>query len=577
MFAQVLHNSVYTFSSILTVFLLMLAVAAAFSNALMRLKIKPIISLNILLILGGILTIASAFVFSEITAGLDFISADQGWWQYILKVLGIALLVMGPALLCLGAILPLTFKLAEQQGESVGQIVGKLTAINTLGAVLGSLLAGFILLEAVGLWQAIRLVACLYLVAALLLMPSNALNQKFAAIPVALVLLFVSFLDLSGLPVVKLDDPGIDEKLVELWEGSAGTVAVVHSKKQGGLSIKVNNHYTLGSTGATVLEEIQTDIPLLLHPNPKKVYMLGLGTGITAGAALNYPIAKLTVTELVPDVIVAARKYFSPFLHGLFSDQRAEVIAEDGRNFLKGTASLYDVIIADLFVLWKAGSGYLYTQEHFQAVSDRLEKNGLFMQWLPSHQMTETQFRIITKTMLSVFPQVTLWRSDFLHGVSLIGLLGQKQVQPLSAMELNKNVRAVGLDYKTLPLLCFYIGNLGAQKDLFNAAELNRDDFPVIVYDAPITQRLYLARKINYLTGNDLIELTTLFNENYPLENDAFLSNVSPSNKQLVPIGALLHQAETLKGKGEKIAATRKYTEFKEMFNDWKQVNQASE
>ena len=74
--------------------------------------------------------------------------------------------------------------------------------------------------------------------------------------------------------------------------------------------IKLDNFYVLGGTASTGDERMQAHVPLLLHPAPRNVAFLGLGTGITAGAALLHPVERVTVLEIVPGVVAVARDYF---------------------------------------------------------------------------------------------------------------------------------------------------------------------------------------------------------------------------------------------------------------------------
>ncbi len=572
MFSQVLHNSVYTFSIILTVFLLILAFASWFANRLMHwFKHHELILLIILLLAGG-LVIGSPFLFAYLTNDLAYVQGEASWLGYILHVFHIALLVMGPALLFLGAVLPMTFKLVEHERAGAGYLVGMLTSINTLGAVIGSFLAGFVLLESVGLWPAIQIIACLCLGMAIVL-AYKIYSTTLYWLPVLLsILLFpAAILDMTSLPKVKLVESA-NEKLVELWEGSGGTVAVTDSSVYGGLRIKVNNHYTLGGSGARLLEELQTDLAMLLHPKPDDVYILGLGSGITAGAALRHPLQQLTVTELVPNVIVASEKHFTPFVHGLFTDPRAGVIAEDGRNYLEGTRQHFDVIIADLFVPWRSGAGYLYTQEHFQAVSQRLKPAGLFMQWLPSHQMTAAQFKTIARTFASVFPQTTLWRSDFISGVSFVALMGQMQPSSFNQDLLARSMRTAGMEnfgVNKLPLLSHYLGNLSNASELFADAPLNTDDFPFIVYDAPKTQRLQKAGKINFFNTEDLVNTVHQLRQLTPLPQDPYLQNLTPAQLGWVSMGEDLQSTESFRASRKIALAKQSFKRFQSRYKTW--------
>ena len=431
MFAQVLQNSVYTFAIILVVFLLCLVLGGIIARWLMTSRFDKQLVLFLLLSGGGLLVAITPFEFIYLTHNLRYLGRGEGWSDYLLLISFNAFVIMAPALCLLGTIFPFLLKLGEQQQVAVGRIVGQLVSINTGGAILGSILAGFVILDTLGLWAGIRLIAVIYVMCAWYwLGRSRFHHSRWVILPALSLVLLVSFLDVSRLPLVRVD-PLIDkESLLELWEGSAGTVAVI--RKQEHLKVKVNNHYTLGGTGSLEYERLQGYLPVLLHDAPESVYVLGLGSGITAGASLKFPIKSLTVTELVPEVIEASDKYFNDYTTGLFYDPRARVIAEDGRNYLRGTEQSFDVVISDLFVPWKAGVGGLYSLEHFQTIKQRLNDGGLFMQWLPTYQLAKADFDIIAKTMLEVFPQVTVWRGDFAARKPIIGLLGHKQVRPLS-------------------------------------------------------------------------------------------------------------------------------------------------
>ncbi len=167
MFAQVLQNSVYTFSAILVVFLLCLAAGAGFANRLSLLKISPLSILFALLTTGAVLVTTSPFVFNLWTDGLVNVGSGKDWDAYVLSVLGMAFAVMGLPVILLGAVFPFLAKLAEPYAESSGRVVGQLVAINTFGAMLGSIAAGFLILEFLGLWAGIRLMGIVYLLTAI--------------------------------------------------------------------------------------------------------------------------------------------------------------------------------------------------------------------------------------------------------------------------------------------------------------------------------------------------------------------------------------------------------------------------
>ena len=559
MFAQVLQNSVYTFSIILMTFLFSMALGGILANRLMQLRLDPYLSMFGLLIGGALLVALTPFEFIWLTDHLHYIGSNEGWDEYVAQVMLKAFLIMGPPLLLLGSIFPFLIKLSEKENLITGKTVGQLSAINTAGAIAGSILAGFVILDFLGLWSGIRLIAMIYVLAAWLWLDRRQSYRTYTTyVPALTILLLVSLLDTTKLPIVRVDPVIDEESLLEAWEGSAGTVAVIRRGKH--LKIKVNNFYTLGGTGSYELEQFQGHLPVMLHPNPKAVYVLGLGTGITAGASLSFPIEKLVVTELVPEVVAASDKYFARYNNGLFYDPRARVVNEDGRNYLRGTEENFDVIISDLFVPWKAGTGNLYSREHYQAVFDRLGDQGLFMQWLPAYQLSKTEMSIIIRTMLDVFPQITVWRGDFSALKPIIGLLGHKTTAPLSREAWIFNPKAD--NEERVPLLAHYAGNLNLLRDQFSEISPNTDDLPVIEFLSPITQRQIKADKQNWLAGEELIA----FMDTLQAKDDAFyLSELDENLKKLPAAGYHLHSAQLLKQQGKLTKAKQEMEIFKEM------------
>jgi len=306
----------------------------------------------------------------------------------------------------------------------------------------------------------------------------------------------------------------------------------------------MNNTYILGGSYDGDYVALQGSLPLMLHNNPKNVFFLGMGTGISVAGALPFPLDTITVTELMPEVILASKIHFTPYLDGLFSDSRVKILAEDGRNYLYATEQNYDVIIGDLFLPWKAGTSNLYSLEHFQTIRDSLTQDGLFMQWLPPGQITFSEFATISRTMLQAFPQVTLWRGDFSPNRSIIGLLGHKQPSAIQHTTAVLDVPRPEYNGATIPLLAHYAGNLAAQS--FADYPINTDDRPIIEYRAPIVNQNANARLTSYFTGANLIRYMVKNNQAFPYEDDAYLTELPPDIRLMTQAGLHLHRKGVL-------------------------------
>lgn len=541
LFAQVLQNSVYTYALVLTAFLLALALGAALANGLCRLRgRRPEAVLAALLLLSALATAASPLLFFQATDGLAYLGGRLGWGGYLLAVAGLALPVVVLPGTILGAVLPYLLRLLQEGGRPPGEAIGRLIAANTLGAILGALAAGFLILPLFGAWRGLILLAGLYLLlfAGLAARRLQGLRRPAALAGVAAALLLAALLPQQ--PQALRLDPARGERLVELLEGSRASVAVVARGED--RLLRANNYYTLGGSGSRVSERNQGLLPLLLHPEPRSVFFLGMGTGITAGAALTLPIERLVVCEILAEVVTLARRHFGPWTLGLFEDPRVVIHAEDGRNCLRRSRERFDVIVSDLFTPWKAGTGSLYTLEHFETARARLRPGGLFVQWLPLYQLSDAEFGLIVRTLQEAFPQVVLWRGDLFPSRSIVALVARAEPAPLDPAVLLHQARrlpgAAALSDAEIEamLLRLYAGNL-AESGLYDDRPLNSDDRPRLEYQAPRTQRAVRGGAARWLVGPSRQALYRELAQAVPPEADPYLAGLEAGSLDYVRAG----------------------------------------
>ncbi len=570
MFALVLHNSVYSFSVVLIIFIIALALGSLVANRLCNLKTTEFNVLCLFFILSGLSVGLTPTLFKLITQDLSYSAPDAGWYGYIFSIVIKACAVFLVPGIIIGTIFPYLLKVSQNTtGYNTGRIIGNVSSINTIGSAIGATTAGFVLLPFVGLWVSVILIACLYLCIALLLaLRADKQRVTFIIVSVVGVISLVTWLNPRHFPLIKIND---GEELLDMWEGSHGSVAVV--KGGNNLTLVLDNYYTLGDLSAYKYERMQAHLPLLLHHDPKNVFFLGMGTGITAGAALLHPISSVTTCELVPEVITAAQKYFSPYNTGLFTDKRSKVIAEDGRNFLLGTNEQYDVIVSDLFTPWGAGTGNLYTKEHFITIKKHLTNQGVLAQWLPLYQLSKREFDIIAKTMLEVFPLVTMWRGDLFAKDVIVVLIGHVSTEPVSEKSMIKQMKA--LEYYSnqsedvaisIPLI-FYGGNLSENKKLFDSIAINTDNRPIIEYLSPITHRNQSIQKTDWFGSYELLEFYDALREKTPPESDPFLATLSDEHKDAVHAGYTYFKGAVLKDDKKNNEAQEYFKQFFEYFS----------
>jgi hypothetical protein len=263
------------------------------------------------------------------------------------------------------------------------------------------------------------------------------------------------------------------------------------------------------------------------------------------------------VCELVPEVITAARAHFAPFTGALFTDPRTRIIAEDGRTFLQITDERYDVIVSDLFVPWEARAGNLYSLEHFRTVRDRLRPGGVFAQWLPCYQMSRQEVAIVARTLLEVFPQVTVWRGDWKVNSPTLALVAVLDPAPLDPEAVARRIATTpdpallgSLGTGVTRLLWGYCGNLSAARRLVFDAPINSDDHPLIEYLAPITHRRAHTRQASWLTGENLIEWLEELQAAVPPERDPYLALVPEASRGHARAGLISHRGAMLRRAG---------------------------
>jgi spermidine synthase len=562
MFALVLENSVYTFAAILVVVLSCLAGGSLISSALARTKWSPNLVLAVLLGLSGIAIAMTPTVFMELTDSFQFLAVKASWLDFVFLIFKKCALTIGPPALVLGTVFPYLMKTEEQYATSPGKSLGRLATINTIGAILGSLVCAFLFLEQFGMWHSMQIMGVIYfLMAAWISSVRCRVGIAVKCVSVAGLILLFTGLDPSQLPVTGVLASRKDEVILKAWEGSDCTVSVVRGND--GLAIKINSDYGLGSTNARSRQACQAEIPLMLKPDAKSVFFLGMGTGISAGGALSdrFPQVERVVTcELSPKVITASKEFMTnvdgvDLTHGLFTDKRSTVLTEDGRHYLMATKEKFDVIDADLFVPYHSGAGSLYTTEHFESVKHRLKPGGLFVQWLPVYQLTDFDFHVIGRTMLEVFDQVSLWRCDFAPFNEVVAFVGHHGEAPLAACDIDdvqtKKSFVYGNDhddlYKTLnpqTALMYYGGNVTASKELFAKYPVNTDDQPVIEYMAPRHFRNMGEDEMPWFVGPYIAKFIKDLQNACPPDKDPLLVNRSPANRRLPLAASAYHETK---------------------------------
>ncbi|MCC5828611.1 MAG: fused MFS/spermidine synthase [Phycisphaeraceae bacterium] len=421
--------SFYAPSAILMVIIFILALGAAIAPALRR-GIGSSIGLMIgVLILAGILTVTTPPWFFQVAEQTGELVSAPSLGRWFLNLAILTALSLGPAMLPAALVFPLILGWVSAEGDRGGRTLGWLLAANGIGGLLGAEFAYRLLLPMLGPHQTIGVIGLLYLFSGLALAIHMARPRWIPVLPtvaatVACVLMITMVL--GDLP---LFNQRMGWTALAQRSGREGTVAVIEGVGLG-RSMLMSNQYVLGGTAARWDQERQAHLPMLLHPQPKRVAAIGLATGITPGAALQHrAVESVTAIELSPLVIELAEHYFAEYNGNIVGDPRARIIVEDGRTYIASAREQFDVVLGDLFLPWGPGEARLYSREHFEAVKMSLAPGGVFCQWLAMYQLTPEQFRSIAATFQRVFPRTHVVIGGFQSHQPMLGLVGFKDAQ----------------------------------------------------------------------------------------------------------------------------------------------------
>jgi len=487
---QVLSGTVYSFATVLAVFLLGIALG---SWAYRRLpgRLPPLRTFVAVEVLLANYVLASLFLIHFIPAVSARAGAQLGAGfvrrGVVLESLLSALVLLVPAV-CMGVVFPLLLDAARARAGRVGLLV----AANTAGSVLGPLAAGFLLLPRLGLRDSLVAMAALSLglAAAAAVLKSDVVRAGplvAAGAGLALVLCVLSP------PEVRIwGGPG--ERLIDYREDPAAAVSVVESAgPQRERRLKVNNTYSLGGGRGVFTERRQGHLPMLLHPSPRRVLVLGVGTGNTLGAVSLHRPQRLLAVDLVPGVLEMARKHFGGTNYRVLENPGVQVVAADALRVARATPEKYDVVIADLFHPWQAGVGSLYSREHFAAVRRALADGGLFCQWLPLYQLSEEDLKSIVRTFLSVFPEADAWLGNFGSTTPILALVGSERPGGLrwarweastGDAALRESFASVYLD-RAAEAVGGYVGGRADLERFAGAGGVNSAGRPTVEFAAP--------------------------------------------------------------------------------------------
>lgn len=498
-------SSVYAFAVMLTSFLLGLGLGGLLGGRLAARRRDPFLLTAALQVVIAVTVLTGAPWFDRLPP--LFLAAFRvtggEWWSLTTLEFLMALGLMILPTTAMGATFPLVARLLG--GETPAErVVGNAYAVNTWGAILGAVVTGFGLIPWLGFRGSLVALAGFNTLAACLLLaraPGTGVARWGLPVPAAALLAVVAVLpgwnpkSLSSGVYLYADQYGggrfervLEQQRVLFYrEGATATVAVIEGRYR---FLRVNGKTDAGDSPDNLTQRLLAHVPLLLHPAPRSVLVVGLGTGITLGTALLYPIEQADAVEISPEVVDASR-FFTEASGRALEDPRARLYVLDARTWLQATDRRYDVIISEPSNPWQTGNATLFTLDHYRLTKRRLAPSGVVCQWLPYYRMEEADFKAAIRTFQAVFPHTTLWLSG--GDVLLVGGADPLAVDPArflaraSTDGVARNLREIGIADGRALLGLLALDPERVRRYAGEGSPLHTDNFPLLEFSAPKT------------------------------------------------------------------------------------------
>ena len=334
---------------------------------------------------------------------------------------GLAAFITLPPGLFLGMSLPLAIGIFTRSDKKTGKDVGRIYLINTIGALVGTFIAGVYLLPGTGYGIVTALsfvVFCLVLIAILL-------KQKSVGIPATLMIVvgifaMSAFIAKAARPKLALAgylySKDYTEKQIihEYVDGISCTVAILQNGPDGEYAMTLNGK--LDSSAHPIFLQTQYmggTLPVLINDSPEKdIMIVGYGSGATTGNVLGWgekEVKSVTALELEPEVVRLSDKYFYEINNLPGENERFKLVFNDARNFFSTTKSKYDIVISIPSNPWVAACAPLFTKEALESGKKILKKDGTWCQWIHFYGMSIKEIQVFFKTFLSVYPHALVF------------------------------------------------------------------------------------------------------------------------------------------------------------------------
>jgi spermidine synthase len=536
----------------LSAFILGLAIGGfAIRRWIDRLR-SPVRTLGWIQLWMGVLAVGTLIVYGSSFEVMGYAvrhldKTQAGYVTFNLISHGIALIVMLPATICAGMTLPLiTYQLLHlRYGEGA---IGAVYASNTVGAIVGIVLAVQLVMPAFGLKSVVMLGGFLDVLLGIILLAIASKQRKWLdwRLPAAFALSILGVVAIT----IRLDPVTMTSGVYLSGEiRRERQVLFQRDGKTASISLFRNGDYlaltTNGKTEAAISSsELSKDeptmillglLPLSLQPQAKQVATIGIGSGLTSHSLLNADwIEGVDTIEIEPAIVEAARG-FNERVENVFTDPRSQIYIEDAKAFFTNHGKHYDLIVSEPSNPWVSGVAGLFSDEFYELIGNHLSHNGLLVQWLHLYHLDLPLVASVVKALSPYFSDYAVYAlnlSDIAIVATKHGKLLTPDPQIFQHTAVAKDLARVGVK-SIADINLRRIGTRESVDAFFNSFKVpaNSDYYPYLDFAAARSR--YLRKSATELL--ELRQLPAPFREALGMQAQA-LSNTTLGENYYLPI-----------------------------------------
>lgn len=509
MLNQALGATVHSFELMLSAFILGLAFGGLWVRKRSARIVDPVSAAGWAQVLMGLAALVSLPLFANSFTWVGWLMnalprTDAGYDLYSLGSAAISLAIMFPAAFFAGMTLPL-FTMALLRHGAGERSIGRIYAANTLGAIAGVVLAVHVLIPLMGLRLAVTLAAILDIVLGLVLLRGFVMQYKprpyFAALFV--VLGVSAFSLLFGATDPRVQASGVfrhgrtslsEASNVHYFrDGKTATVAFFTTGTGGTISTNGKPDASInmgeGEPGDDEYTMIMAaSLPLMLHPAPERIAIIGWGSGLTTHSMLGSSLPKQVDTiEIEPAMVDGARLYGSSVARA-YSDPRGALRVDDARTYFSAGSKRYDVIVSEPSNPWVSGTASLFTKEFYRFLGRHLDDEGILVQWMQTYELNDALFATMVAALIQEFPYVDAYLTN---SADVLFVASRSPIPDGDFKRLKEEPLAGELRRTHLPGLAEHQVRKFASRQVLAAfvemygAQVHSDYFPVVSLNAP--------------------------------------------------------------------------------------------